>query len=289
MGLAWITLTEQDVQRFMTQSVVGASNELDVDGNSRASNLLPVVTDRIRGAVVTGNRVPVSLTPGAIPPESRWHALCLAVFALVESQPVLGEFALKDGFTRRWEEAEKWVRSVASGDQTVTPPLDPDPDNTPAYTWGDVAGENTAGVGSSVDMTTDGPLPTQPPPGPIIMWQLSNGVLQGYDPDVQAWFDLQIVSDPPQVQIANGVGVSQWRFLHGRLEGYDPDNKLWGALVLTGALPNVQLGVTTNPAPGQSIWVLTSDGTLKGFHAVLQTWYAITLVGVTPQIQIRLA
>lgn len=157
---AWVVPTKDDVVKYVQQSVIDGANALNSGGEERIdgpTGLLQAAVDQVRGAVGNGNRVALSLTANSVPPEARAHVMVLAAYMLVSSVPQLGDFASKDGLTRRWDEANKWLDAVRRGDLAPAKPTDPDTATAPAGpTWGDFSGEQVAGVAGRVDVSTDG-------------------------------------------------------------------------------------------------------------------------------------
>ena len=91
---AWVVVTKDQVQQYLTQAVVDAANELDTAGNERIDGVLTDAIARMRAAVGTGNRVPLSLTPLSVPPEGAPHLKLLVIEALVPSVPQLAQYVV---------------------------------------------------------------------------------------------------------------------------------------------------------------------------------------------------
>jgi hypothetical protein len=153
MTTAWTVPVATDLEQFMSSSVVTATNVDDPAGKARADSLIESVVARVRGAIGSGNRVPLSLTPNSVPPEGKQHVLVLIVAALAAASPQVYQYTESDAFRRQLEAAEKWITAAQEG-LNVTVPTDPDPDNTPSTAeWGDIEGDST--VTRMQDMTTD--------------------------------------------------------------------------------------------------------------------------------------
>lgn len=89
---------------------------------------------RIRGAIQSAGRQPLSATAGTVPPEAQQHAAVLSVAALAASRPQMAAFVDADGHTtgfgKLFDIAEAWLDSINPDDkgkvaQQVAPPTDP--------------------------------------------------------------------------------------------------------------------------------------------------------------------
>jgi hypothetical protein len=177
MKSTWVKPDTSEIQKWISIAVTTGVNELGTDGAKRldgTTGILQATIDRVRGAIGTGGRVALSATPNTIPGEARRNFWILAIYDLVNSTPNVGDFALKSGFEKMWQDAEDWIEAVSKGEQIVSSPTDPDPDNTPrCVVWGDGSGISTsdqvavvgeAGVSVAVPQTTPGKedMTTQP-------------------------------------------------------------------------------------------------------------------------------
>lgn len=160
MSAAWIVVKTEDLQNYMQAAIVGnsiidgAADPQAPGGGYRSDAALLGAVERVRGAIVAGGRIPLSLTPSSVPPEARQHTLILAIYAMAAAVPTLGPFVASEPFKDLNAKAEKWLERVEEGG-VVTTPADPDTTNFSGPSWGDLYGENTAGVGGQVDLTTD--------------------------------------------------------------------------------------------------------------------------------------
>lgn len=157
MATNWITPTSDDVQTLLNSVVAGAANEEDSGGTSRLDKLVPIVVNEVRGAILSAGRVPLSITPGSVPPEAVKPTLVLVVEALVYSTPQMQQFAQSDWLGWTIKAARDWIQSIREG-QAVTTPTDPDPTFVIGPDWGDFSGMEISGVAGRVDLTTDGPI-----------------------------------------------------------------------------------------------------------------------------------
>lgn len=136
MTAAWTVLTAEDVKKFMSSAVVLATNEdIFTNGVGRVSMMTDTVVKRIRAAIGTANRVPLSATTGSIPPEAEQHALVMIAAQLSASVPQLNDFVASAAFKLMHEKAEDWMSEVHKG-LNITRPSDPDSDTeseAPAY------------------------------------------------------------------------------------------------------------------------------------------------------------
>lgn len=146
--IKWVTPTSTDVTALMS-SIVTNTVTKDASGSTRAASCLTLVVEQVRGAIRTGNRVPLSLSSGAVPPSGHIHTVVLAVSLLVSSTPNM-TFAVKDEFGNQVKDAKDWLESVRTGKMSVDYPTDPDQSSLPLNGRAGYGGE------PEVDMSTDG-------------------------------------------------------------------------------------------------------------------------------------
>lgn len=146
--IKWVVPTAGDVTALMS-SIVQTSVTKDPNGQSRSASCLALVVEQVQGAVRTGNRVPLSLTNGSVPPSGHIHTVVLAVSLMVSSTPNM-TFAVKDEFGNQVKDAKDWLERVRKGEQAVDYPTDPDQSTLP------FGGGLGYGGEMSVDMSTDG-------------------------------------------------------------------------------------------------------------------------------------
>lgn len=164
-SLAWVVVDPTQVETFMQSFVNDAVNPLDASGQLRAANMVGFLANRFRGAIVRGNRVPLSLTANSIPSEAQWHLLVLLAEGMAASVPQVAEFVQGPRFGAMVDDAKDWLRMVGEGILVPVAPPDPDATTQPAGpTWGDMYQQEAAGVAGKIDVTTDGPFSTGAPP-----------------------------------------------------------------------------------------------------------------------------
>lgn len=146
--IKWVVPTADDVTALMS-SIVNTTVQKDPGGLNRADKCLKLVVEQMQGAVRTGNRIPLSLTNGSVPPSGHIHTVVLAVSLMVSSTPNM-TFAVKDEFGNQVKDAKDWLKSVKEGKLAVDYPTDPDQSTLP------FAGGLGYGGEMEVDMTTDG-------------------------------------------------------------------------------------------------------------------------------------
>lgn len=185
MATNWKVPTGKDLNKVLDQKIIDAAQANVGDSGTQPTPTVdigaPLKTDaavslavaRIRGAIQSAGRQPLSVTAGAVPPEAEQHALVLAAWTLTGSNPplsmmVVGPNGVYSPFKTLVDKAEKWLLEVFDG-QSVVGPTDPTgQDYTTAITdtnlaisaanWGDTTGRAAdfeAGTVVQVDMTTD--------------------------------------------------------------------------------------------------------------------------------------
>jgi len=163
MATNWYIPSTDDVATVMSGVVVGAVQQTGTSDNTsdnqtaKIQTAINMVVARIRVEITNGNRTPLSLTAGSIPPEAQQHCLNLVVELLVNSTPNMG-FAVKDGFTEMLKDSKQWLRDTTNGSPSTYPS---DPQMTDSQ--GNVAadGGNGGDIVGEVSLVTD-ELPVGP-------------------------------------------------------------------------------------------------------------------------------
>jgi hypothetical protein len=116
--------------------------------------------EMVSSAIRQGQRIPMSLTPGTVPPGARLHTVVLAIDIMVSSTPNM-DLVNKAGFDDLKKAAKTWVDEVEQGKRLVDYPIDPDQTTLPYGTSSGYGGE------TQVDLSTDGSEATYyVPPSP---------------------------------------------------------------------------------------------------------------------------
>ena len=186
--IAWIVPATADVTTVMSGIVVGATSV----GNTQPS--LDLVVSRIRGAIREGNRIPLSLTSGSIPPGAKQHCLNLTIELIVASTPNM-TFAVKDTFENLLRDAKDWLKAVGDGKKAPEYPADPDQTTVPSYGYGgDVP----------VDLSTDGAQSVYAPPS---FTSLSNppSNVQAIAGKAQIFLTWETPNNPPDFPVSYSV------------------------------------------------------------------------------------
>jgi hypothetical protein len=148
MATNWIIPTADDVAKVISLEVLAKSNE-NIDGDSITAALAspetrrtydPTLDDRctaqivfavnqLRAAIQLNAKIPLSITPNAVPPEALRHVLYLAAYGLVNSTPNLQMVILSDKgayspLTDNFKIANKYFEDITKG-KPVVPPTDP--------------------------------------------------------------------------------------------------------------------------------------------------------------------
>lgn len=132
---------------------------------------------RVRGAIQTGGRIPVSATLLSVPPEAEEHVLIIAAWSLVAGRQggmdivVVGPHGNISAYYNLYQKAEAWVKAAQDGTISPTPPTDPLSSGVistvdgsivqPGVKWGDLYGTDaeyiagTAAGAAPYPMTTD--------------------------------------------------------------------------------------------------------------------------------------
>jgi hypothetical protein len=155
--VAWVAPASASLEAFLQSFVINAANPMDAQGAKRADNLIPRAVSRVRAAIATGNRIPLSQTAGSVPPEAEWHVLVIVAESLATSVPQLAEFVESERFQRMATDAKEWIRSVEKGELAPSYPTNPDTTTVPkGPEWGDLYGTEVGGLSlGKIDVTTD--------------------------------------------------------------------------------------------------------------------------------------
>lgn len=183
MATNWTTVDPNDIYVALARLVVRKSNEGTAADWTENQNLDPsdLTSTRVaaqvaasvaefRAALRRGGKVPLSVTPGAVPPELHVHALNHASWRTIVSTPslqmaVVTEKGVYSPFGDLYKEALKVMERAGAG-ENYTPPSDPcgqdyetavsssNPAIKPVV-WGDYAGtDDEYAAGERVDPDT---------------------------------------------------------------------------------------------------------------------------------------
>lgn len=160
MPATWIAIVGQDLDKVLAKLVQNASNEnigaevlvgLPYDSTlaNRRDAITAEVVEEFRGAIDRGNRVPLSVTAGTVPPECVRHALNLAAYQLVNSSPNLQMAIMTDGgvyspLAKLYTEATVELKRISAGGLVSYPtdPEDADEAEVPDHgSSGDISGD----------------------------------------------------------------------------------------------------------------------------------------------------
>jgi hypothetical protein len=160
MPTNWTVPTADDVKSAFGSIFVDQDDGEEFDPTELANTWLPIIVAQFRGAIDTGNRVSLSVTKGAVPPEAKVHVLVLVAEAIVVNAPRLAGYVVLEGesgpMARMIIAARKFLDSINKG-LNVTEPTDPDSSALPSGTiWGDVQGTGTSAT-RKTDLSIDAP------------------------------------------------------------------------------------------------------------------------------------
>ena len=148
----WVKPTIDDLNAVLMEKLRIAAGTFGASAD-RTEPLLRMMVERMRGAVRTGGRVPVSEEAGTIPPESVFHVMILTARALIDSNPQLSKVArIGDDFTRMVYWSEQWIHGIDNG----KPVSKPSSVAEPAEGEEVIAGANWGNSFDHVDLSTDG-------------------------------------------------------------------------------------------------------------------------------------
>lgn len=176
MAQAWKVVVGGDLWKVVSRSVVAkadedaqggttGTNDIDQNLDTRAKEAVRMAVEEVRGAVELGNRYPLSVTAGSVPPEAERHTLYLAAYTLLAFPPSLLQVLVFDGgvyspLQKCFDDAKKWLEGIRGGKLVATMPTDPVAGWTPAIRWGDSNGDSTSETAGKIDVSTDGPWNT---------------------------------------------------------------------------------------------------------------------------------
>lgn len=103
------------------------TNDLDESNTeTRRYQLVEEAVAEFRAAIRTAGRIPLSVTPDAVPPECVRHVLNIAAYQLVNSTPSLAAAVLHEQTSLKslYDEAIKKLEQIQQG-AGLTPPTDP--------------------------------------------------------------------------------------------------------------------------------------------------------------------
>ncbi len=179
MATNWIALTGQDLAEVLTWDAITKTNQnlgesganasesgsaVDLAEANRRDRLVENCVAECRAAIQSAGRIPLSVTPGCVPPGAKRHVLNLAAWQLLNSSPSLytaimsgagigSGSALLTPFASFYGEAIKYLESLANG-SPVPQPTDPTgldyltavSDENPSIRgvqWGDLYADDT--------------------------------------------------------------------------------------------------------------------------------------------------
>lgn len=142
-SVPWVTLEEWQLSQVLTGALIAKFNAnvgpdqpdrpqpIDLSQDTRAGKILEMTVARVRGAILRGGRVPLSLTAGAIPPEAVQHALNVAAWQLSNAEPslamaIITEKGAYSPFGTLAKAGEQFIDALGKGANTEYP-SDPDP------------------------------------------------------------------------------------------------------------------------------------------------------------------
>ena len=106
-----------------------ARAQYDPNLEDSATDQITMAVNQVRAAIQLCSKIPLSITPGAVPPESFRHVLYLAAFGLVNSTPNLQMVILSDKgayspLADNFKKADAYLKAITDG-KPVVPPTDP--------------------------------------------------------------------------------------------------------------------------------------------------------------------
>ena len=139
MATNWIVPTVQSLATILDQPLIDQCNQnipsipgpLDYSKPNQAAQLLALEVQTIQSYIISSGRFPLSLTPGAIPPESEIHCLVSVVFKLVISTPSVLQQLLTQNenfpLARQFAAAQEFFKQLreAPSELSLVLPTDP--------------------------------------------------------------------------------------------------------------------------------------------------------------------
>jgi hypothetical protein len=133
------------------------------DLEDRATDLITLVVAQVREAIQVAGRIPLSVTPAAVPPKAVRHVLNVAAFQLINSTPnlqmvIITEKGASMPFQTFYKEGLAYIEGLEKGAGCL-PPSDPtgidyltavDPNTNPA-----VSAVHSLPIIGEIDMSTD--------------------------------------------------------------------------------------------------------------------------------------
>jgi len=135
MATNWIIPTGNSIAKVLTALVRQKANQnidpdvkdtdaFDPDMPNRADAIVAMVVARVRGGIQHANRFPLSVTLGAIPPESEQIVLNYAAYSLVTATPNLQSAIMENmkDLLAKWRDVgEKYFEDLKNGLSVVYP------------------------------------------------------------------------------------------------------------------------------------------------------------------------
>jgi hypothetical protein len=132
-NVAWVVPSTDKMNLFLNSAISDAANQpYDQAGDDTKTAALAIAVGKVLSAIRIGRQVPLSLTPGAVPPEAEETSYLLAIQIMVGSMPRLAQYVVsqpgssKPPLALMIEGATAWLADVRGG-KAVEYPSDPDP------------------------------------------------------------------------------------------------------------------------------------------------------------------
>ena len=119
---------ENTDQQTVTDALAAAATQnepplVDPNLDDRATDQLDLAVKQFRGAIRLAGKQPLSITPGAVPPECFKHVLYLAAFGLVNATPSLQAYLMSDKgdapLVMNFKRADEYLEKVSKGGGVV--------------------------------------------------------------------------------------------------------------------------------------------------------------------------
>lgn len=171
MATNWVTPTITGALS-LTSASLRIPTDPNEDADTQTAAAIARVVARVRGAIRSAGRYPLSCTPGTVPPEAESHVYTLAIRERAQTTRALAEFVVSESFRDMVRDANEWIDAVAKGGP-ISMPDDPtgadystevSPQNAALepVSWGDQEGTDADySAGHVIDPST-GVIPTLP-------------------------------------------------------------------------------------------------------------------------------
>jgi hypothetical protein len=158
----WQPVLPADVSAVVSQFVVAG---VDQPLPGLQSTVLQAAIDlrllEVRGAVRNGNRSPLSLDQGTVPPEGKRWTVFLAAMDAMSGSPQVMNYVDNPWLKSQCAAASTWLEEVGNGKPVVRPSA-PDPGTAPTGTrWGDYS--DISREKRPLDLSTPGPYTGREP------------------------------------------------------------------------------------------------------------------------------